>query len=61
MYIANEDMPYFMKNPDWFYFDEDEEIYKPTKAAPQKAKDSINRFNAEHTGADENGNQWTDF
>ena len=61
MYIDKDDMPYFMKNEDWFYFDEKEEIYKPTEHAPIEAVKSIEKFNSEHTGIDENGNHWTDF
>lgn len=36
--------PYFMTNPDWYYFDEDEFIYKLTKYAPKEAKDSYTEF-----------------
>lgn len=60
MYLGG-DMPYFMKNEDWYYFDDKEEIYKPTMNAPEKAVRSIDRFNKEHTGYDENGNRWSDY
>lgn len=38
------DMPYFMTNKDWYYYDEKEEIYKLTDKAPQKAIDSYKEF-----------------
>ena len=50
-----------MKNKAWYFFDENEGIYKPTEEAPAKAKESIDIFNAEHTWMDENGERWTDF
>ena len=61
MYINKRDLPYFMNNKDWYYFDEEENLYKPTNKAPQKAITSINRFNAEHNYTDENEKHWTDF
>ena len=36
--------PYFMKNPEWYYFDEDEFCYKLTDKAPPKAKRSFEAF-----------------
>lgn len=36
--------PYFMSNPDWYYFDETEFRYKLTDKAPEKAIDSYNEF-----------------
>lgn len=38
--------PYFMKNPDWYYFDEDEFCYKLTDKATEKAKESFREFYA---------------
>lgn len=61
MYFGAGSLPYFMKNKEWFYFDEVEHIYKPTEKAPRRAVDSIKKFNSEHTGVDENGNRWADF
>ena len=37
-----QDMPYFMTNPDWFYFDG--EKYVLTDEAPEKAKESLKEF-----------------
>lgn len=37
-------MPYFMTNKDWYYYDEDEEIYKLTDKATEKAKQSYYEF-----------------
>lgn len=36
--------PYFMENEEWFYFDEDEVLYKLTDKAPEKAKESYRQF-----------------
>lgn len=61
MYISEDDMPLFMKNKEWYYFDEKECLYKPTDKAPSEVIESIIQFNSEHNGEDENGNRWTDF
>ena len=39
--------PYFMKNKDWYYFDEKEFCYKLTDKAPEEAKKSYKEFYAE--------------
>lgn len=36
--------PYFMKNNEWFYFDEENLMYKLTDKAPDKAKKSYEEF-----------------
>lgn len=36
--------PYFMTNPEWFYFDEEEWCYKLTDEAPIEAKESYEEF-----------------
>lgn len=36
--------PYFMKNQEWFYFDEKEFCYKLTDKATEKAKESYAAF-----------------
>lgn len=41
------DMPYFMENEDWYYFDENEFRYKLTEKAPKKARESYKQFYAE--------------
>ncbi len=38
------DMPYFMTNKEWYYYDEKAEKYKLTTKAPQKAINSYNEF-----------------
>lgn len=38
------DKPYFMENPEWFYFDENEYRYKLTDKAPEKAVRSYEEF-----------------
>lgn len=37
-------MPYFMENDDWFYYDEESEIFKLTDKAPEKAIESYKEF-----------------
>lgn len=39
--------PYFMKNKEWYYFDEKEFCYKLTDKAPEEAKKSYKEFYAE--------------
>lgn len=39
--------PYFMKNKEWYYFDEEEFCYKLTDKAPEEAKKSYAEFYAE--------------
>lgn len=36
--------PYFMENEEWYYYDEQEEIFKLTDKAPEKAKESYRQF-----------------
>ena len=38
------DMPYFMNNKKWFYFDFEDRKYKLTEYAPKKAKQSYEEF-----------------
>lgn len=38
------DMPYFMTNKEWYYFDEEEFCYKLTDKATEKAKKSYKEF-----------------
>lgn len=42
MKLANK--PYFMKNKEWYYFDEKEFVYKLTDKAPKEAKESYEQF-----------------
>jgi hypothetical protein len=42
MTIAEQ--PYFMNNPDWYYFDEVDFCYKLTEKAPEKAVESYNEY-----------------
>lgn len=39
--------PYFMKNKEWYYFDEEEFMYKLTDKATLRAKKSYKEFYAE--------------
>ena len=41
------DVPYFMTNADWFYFDFDERKHKLTAKAPAEAVDSYQKYYAE--------------
>lgn len=36
--------PYFMKNKEWYFFDEIAFMYKLTDKAPQEAVDSYNEY-----------------
>jgi hypothetical protein len=38
------DMPYFMTNEEWYYFDWNEMIYKLTDKATQEAKESYEEY-----------------
>lgn len=38
------DMPYFMENEDWYYFDFKKRKYMLTAEAPDKAKESYEQF-----------------
>jgi hypothetical protein len=38
------DMPYFMTNDEWYYFDYQKRKYVLTDKAPEKAKDSYKEF-----------------
>ena len=42
--------PYFMSNPEWYYFDEEEFKYKLTEKAPKKAVKSYNEVYEEDIG-----------
>lgn len=44
------DMPYFMENEKWFYFDTSEKNYKLTDKAPKKARESYEEFYSEVYG-----------
>jgi len=38
------DMPYFMTDADWYYFDYQKRRYMLTDKAPEKAKESYKEF-----------------
>ena len=38
------DKPYFMENKAWYFFDEEEWMYKLTDKAPEKARISYEEF-----------------
>ena len=38
------DMPYFMENEEWYYYDSQERKFILTENAPQKAKESYKKF-----------------
>lgn len=45
--MSDLDMPYFMTNKSWYYYDEKEEIYKLTDNATEKAKQSYHEYYSE--------------
>lgn len=47
--------PYFMQNKEWYYFDEEEFMYKLTKDAPDEAKQSYKEFYSQVYGSDVDG------
>lgn len=38
------EMPYFLTNEDWFYYDKEEKIYRLTDKATKKARESYEEF-----------------
>jgi hypothetical protein len=36
--------PYFMENSEWYFFDEEEMMYKLTEKAPKKAVESYKEY-----------------
>lgn len=38
------DMPYFMENEEWYYFDYEQKKYVLTDKAPDEAKESYKEF-----------------
>lgn len=42
--MLKADIPYFLTNKDWYYYDMDTGRYKLTNKAPQKAIDSYNKY-----------------
>lgn len=45
--MMQPEKPYFLTNPAWYYFDEDEFCYKLTDKAPKKAIESYKEFYSE--------------
>ena len=50
--------PFFMTNKEWFYFDENNDIYKLTDKAPLKAVKSYEKYYADTFYFDKNGVMW---
>ena len=44
------DIPYFMSNKDWYYFDPKDLMYKLTDQATDKAIESYNQFYKDLSG-----------
>lgn len=44
MKTKDQDRPYFMDNPEWYYFDANEWCYKLTDKAPEAARESYAEF-----------------
>ena len=57
-----KEMPYFMKNKEWYYRDpnDGEYGYKLTDKAPPEAIKSYEEFYDDHFFIDENGDEWVD-
>lgn len=48
------DMPYFMTNPNWYYYDYKDAVYKLTEKAPEKARQSYKDFYSQVYGGRKN-------
>lgn len=47
MFLTNDikvEKPYFMKNKDWYYYDDEKRTYVIKTSAPEKAKESYRKF-----------------
>ncbi len=56
-----EEMPFFMKKKEWYYYDTQDKKYKLTNEAPSKARKSYSKFYSQpHVYVDENGDEWTE-
>jgi len=55
-----QDMPFFMKNKDWYYHDKHDFCYKLTEKAPPEAVKSYQEFYKIHISIDENQDEWID-
>lgn len=51
------EMPYFLTNEDWFYYDKEEKIYRLTDKATKKARESYEKF---YKGGVSEGNMITE-
>ena len=57
--MSDRNVPYFMKNKDWYYWDEKAERFKLTNKAPKEAIESYNEwYSEEEIYVDENGKAW---
>lgn len=46
--MEDQVMPYFMENEEWYYYDEEAEIYRLTDKATEEAKESYRQFYEEY-------------
>lgn len=42
--MMDSEVPYFITNEDWYYYDEDDEMYKLTDKATNEAIKSYNEY-----------------
>ncbi len=56
--MSEKEIPYFMENKDWYYFDKVEWRLKLTDKAPKEAVESYIEFYSEEIWVDENGDIW---
>ncbi len=46
--MMDYEVPYFITNDEWYYYDEEEEIYKLTDKAPKEAIESYEEYYSEN-------------
>ncbi len=46
--VNDIEIPYFMENEEWFYYDNEKEIYILTEKAPEKARRSYYEYYSEN-------------
>lgn len=42
--MSTQAPPLFMEDPEWFYYDDKEGVYKLTEEAPKEARESYKEF-----------------
>ncbi len=56
--MSEKEIPYFIQNKDWYYWDKEDWRYKLTDKAPKEATQNYIEFYFEEIWVDENGEVW---